>query len=88
MVLTVRRRRSKREIGGRPFGDVGPSPVAALAGAMVESHFTGVPATVPKGMSCEDVAAAFRIAESWPKARRRSGRPLAERVRKIRSPGA
>jgi hypothetical protein len=63
MVLAVRRRRRKREIGGRPFRDVGPSQVAALAGAMVLSRITGVPPTVPKGMSCEDVAAALRIAE-------------------------
>jgi hypothetical protein len=34
-----------------------------LAGAMVEGRITGVPPTVPKGMSCEDVAAAVRIAE-------------------------
>ena len=62
MVLTVRQRRRKREIGGRPFGDVS-SQVTALASAMVLSRITGVPPTVPKGMSCEDVAAAVRIAE-------------------------
>jgi hypothetical protein len=70
----------KREIGGRPFRDVGPSQVAALADAMVESRITGVPPTVPKGMSCEDVAAAVRIAETWPRALRRSGRALVERA--------
>jgi hypothetical protein len=64
----------KRETGGRPFRDVGPSQVAALADAMVESRITGVPPTVPKGMSCEDVAAAVRIAETWPRARRKSER--------------
>jgi hypothetical protein len=82
MALTVRRRRRKREIGGPPFREVSPSQVAALAGAMVESHITGVPPTVPKGMSCEDVEAAFRIAESWPRGRRRSGRAPVERARK------
>ena len=82
MGLTVRRRRRKREIGGSPFCDVGPSQVTALARAMVESRITGVSPTVPKGMSCEDVAAALRIAEAWPRARRRSGRALVERARK------
>jgi len=84
MVLTVRRRRRKREVGGAPFPgpDYGPSQIATLAAAMVESRRTGVPATVPKGMSCEDVVAALRIAETWPRARRRSGRALVERARK------
>jgi hypothetical protein len=85
MVLTVRRRRRKREIGGPPFRDIGPSQVAALAGAMVESHISGVPPTVPKGMSCEDVEAAFKIAEQLatsPRARRRSGSAPVERARK------
>jgi hypothetical protein len=84
-VLTVRRRRRKREIGGPPFRDVGPSQVAALAGAIAESRITRVPPTVPKGMPCEDVEAAFKIAEQLatsPRARRRSGRALVERARK------
>jgi hypothetical protein len=68
MVLTARPRRRKREIGKRPFGDVGSSQVAALASALVLSRITGVPPTVPKGMSCEDVAAAVRIAERARKA--------------------
>ena len=63
MVLTARQRRRKREIGGQLFRDVGSSQVAALASALVLSRITGVPPTVPRGMSCEDVAAAVRMAE-------------------------
>jgi hypothetical protein len=56
--------------------------IAAMADAMVEGRITGVPPTVPKDMTYEDVAAAVRIAETCPTGRHRSGRALVERTRK------